>query len=164
MKIALNDSFTGWPITFNPYVTWYYEFKGNNVNQMPACFSCANDNGDFTIGMTPTVSGKLWGMPWLTVKAPTYVTVGPSSFWTNPTCCGVASSGGVGVFTTGLTFVAGLTWIPSNLGSWYAKAGFQYYDVINNALVASNVVSIGTTANWATKDIIVGFAGIGVGF
>jgi hypothetical protein len=68
------------------------------------------------------------------------------------------------VFTTGLTFVAGLTWIPSNLGSWYAKAGFQYYDIINNALVASNVVSIGTTANWATKDIIVGFAGIGVGF
>ena len=42
------------------------------------------------------------------------------------------------MFTTGLTFVAGLTWIPSNLGSWYAKAGFQYYDVINNALIASN--------------------------
>ncbi len=67
----------------------------------------------------------------------------------NPTLFGVASSGGVGVFTTGLTFVAGLTWIPSNLGSWYAKAGFQYYDVINNALIASNQVSIcgvGTTA------------------
>ena len=96
------------------------------------------------------------------------MTVGPSSFWTNPSCCGVASSGGVGVFTTGLTFVAGLTWIPSNLGSWYAKAGFQYYDIINNALIASNQVSIcggvGACANWATKDIIVGFAGIGVGF
>ena len=142
LKIALNNSFTGWPITFNPYVSWYYEFKGNNTYQMPACFSCANDNGDFTIGMTPTMSGKMWGMPWLTVKAPTYVTVGPTSFWTNPTCCGVASSGGVGVFTTGLTFVAGLTWIPSNLGSWYAKAGFQYYDVINNALIASNEVSM----------------------
>ena len=71
------------------------------------------------------------------------------------------------MFTTGLTFVAGLTWIPSNLGSWYAKAGFQYYDVINNALIASNIVSIcggGPCSNWATRDIIVGFAGIGVGF
>ena len=71
------------------------------------------------------------------------------------------------MFTTGLTFVAGLTWIPSNLGSWYAKAGFQYYDVINNALIASNAsqhFGDGACANWATKDIIVGFAGIGVGF
>jgi hypothetical protein len=166
LKIALNDSFTGWPITFNPYVTWYYEFQGQNSTQMPACFACVVGS-DFTIGMTPTVSGKLWGMPWLTVKAPTYVTVGPSSFWNaNPAAFG-ASSGGVGVFTTGLTFVAGLTWIPSNLGSWYAKAGFQYYDVINNALVGSNIVSIcngGPCSNWQTKDIIVGFAGIGVGF
>ena len=164
LKIALNDSFTGWPITFNPYVSWDYEFKGQNSGQMPLCFPCAVNNGDFIIGMTPTVSGKLWGMPWLTVKAPTYVTVGPTSFWNgNPAAFG-ASSGGVGVFTTGLTFVAGLTWIPSNLGSWYAKAGFQYYDVINNALVNANAFSVGTTANWATKDIIVGFAGIGVGF
>ena len=174
LKIALNDSFSGWPITFNPYVTWYYEFQGNNSVQMPACFAC-QVGSDFTIGMTPTVSGKLWGMPWLTVKAPTYVTVGPSSFWNapgfnlnNPTCatCG-GSSGDLGVFTTGLTFVAGLTWIPSNLGSWYAKAGFQYYDVINNALIQSNIVSIcngGPCSNWQTRDIIVGFAGIGVGF
>ncbi len=174
LKIALNDSFTGWPITFNPYVTWYYEFQGNNSVQMPACFACTVGS-DFTIGMTPTVSGKLWGMPWLTVKAPTYVTVGPSSFWNapgfnlnNPTCttCG-GSSGSLGVFTTGLTFIAGLTWIPANLGSWYAKAGFQYYDVINNALIQSNIVSIcngGPCSNWQTKDIIVGFAGIGVGF
>jgi hypothetical protein len=166
LKIALNDSFTGWPITFNPYVTWYYEFQGNNSVQMPACFSCVVGS-DFTIGMTPTMNLKMWGLPWLTVKAPTYVTVGPSSFWNgNPAVFG-ASSGGLGVFTTGLTFVAGLTWIPANLGSWYAKAGFQYYDVINNALVGSNIISIcngGPCSNWQTKDIIVGFAGIGVGF
>jgi hypothetical protein len=164
LKIALNDSFTGWPITFNPYVTWYYEFQGNNSVQMPACFAC-QVGSDFTLGMTPTMNMKMWGAPWLTVKAPIYVTVGPSSFWNAPGFGG--SSGDLGVFTAGLTFVASLTWIPSNLGAWYAKAGFQYYDIINSALVQSNVVSIcngGPCSNWQTKDIIVGFAGIGVGF
>jgi hypothetical protein len=181
LKLTLNDSFTGWPITFNPYVTWYYEFQGDNGIQMPACFACVVGS-DFIIGMTPTLNFKMWGLPWLTAKVPTYVTVGPSSFWNGTTqvpsvvgaksnattiCCGVVSSGDLGVFTTGLTLVAGLTWIPSNYGQWYAKAGFQYYDIINAALVASNVVSIcggGPCANWQTKDIIVGFAGIGVGF
>jgi hypothetical protein len=28
VKLALNDSFTGWPITFNPYVTFFYPGDG----------------------------------------------------------------------------------------------------------------------------------------
>jgi hypothetical protein len=184
VSLTFNDSFTGWPITFNPYVRWYYEFQGNNIEQMPACFSCQEGGSDFFIGATPTWNLKSVGAPWLTFKVPTYVTVGSSNFWTNGTspglaagapgsipgsCCGVPSSGGLGVFTIGLTAVAGLSWIPSNYGSWYVKGGVQYYDVINDALIASNQVSIcggvgPACANWATKDIIVGFVGLGVGF
>ena len=169
LKLSLNDSFTGWPVTFNPYVTWYYEFPGWDYNQMPACFSCATNNGDFLIGIVPTLNLKAWGFPQLTLKAPTYVTVGPSSFWTNGGCCGVPSSGGVGMFTTGLTGVWSLTWIPANYGNWYLKGGFQWYDIINSALIASNQVSIcGSTAvpcsAGDTKSIFVGFAGLGVGF
>ena len=44
LKLSLNDSFTGWPITFNPYITWYYELNsvgsiaGGGVSA--ACFPC----------------------------------------------------------------------------------------------------------------------------
>jgi hypothetical protein len=181
LSLTLNDSFTGWPISFNPYVRWYYEFQGDNSIEMPACFSCVVGS-DFFIGATPTWNAKALGAPWLTFKVPVYVTVGGSGFWNGTTqtptviggkstgltiCCGVTSSGDLGVFTAGLTAVASLTWIPANYGAWYLKGGFQYYDVINAALVQSNVISIcngGPCSNWQTKDIFVGFVGLGVGF
>ena len=177
LRLGLNDSFTGWPITFNPYVSWYYEFAGGSAAVMPACFDC-QVGSDFTIGMTPTLNMKMWGAPWLTFKAPTYVTVGPTSFWgcafgaacSTPAVAGSpGSSGGVGVFTTGLTAVASLTWIPANYGSWYAKAGFQWYDIVNANLQASNAFSIcglafATCNTNNTNSVFVGFAGLGVGF
>jgi hypothetical protein len=43
-----------------------------------------------------------------------------------------------GVFSTGLTAKLGLErLIPARLGHWYAKAGFQYYYLINDALLAA---------------------------
>jgi hypothetical protein len=172
LKLTFSDSFTGWWITFNPYVTWFSEFTGPTGGTGFACFTCAANGSDFFIGMVPTVSGKLWGMPWLTIKAPTYVTVGDSSFWGHGLVTG-ANSGSLGVFTTGLTFIAGLgQWIPANLGNWYAKAGFQYYDIINTALQEDNAFSVcgvglfpgATCSDWKTRNIIVGFAGVGVAF
>ena len=88
VKLSLNDSFTGWPITFNPYVTWYYVLHsvgtpggGGPGSVSPACFSCQVNNYDFFIGMTPTWDWtKQFGIP-ITWKVPTYVTVGPASFW-----------------------------------------------------------------------------------
>ena len=171
VKLSLNDSFTGWPITFNPYVTFYYEFNslgtigGGQVSA--ACFSCQVNNYEFFIGMVPTVDlSKYWGIP-VTVKAPTYVTVGPASFWNgNPDGIGLASSGDVGVFTTGLTFVMPLSWLPAQYGHWYAKAGFQWYDIINTSLQASNAVSLGTSCSSSSclSSIFVGFGGVGVAF
>lgn len=173
IKLALNDSFTGWPITFNPYIAFYYEWPGGS-GQTPACFTCAGNAGDWIAGITPTLSlEKYWGVP-ITLKAPTYVTFGQSSFWgTGLTTAslgpGVASSGGVGLFTTGLTAVIPLKFIPGQYGSWYVKGGFQWYDVINTALQQDNAFSVcgptaASCASWQTNSIIVGFAGIGVGF
>ncbi len=176
LRLTFSDSFTGWPITFNPYVEWYYEFKGQNVQDMPACFDC-QVGSEFFIGMTPTVNFKPWGVPWLTLKVPTYVTIGTGDFFGCPSTApcnstvpgSPGSSGDLGVFTIGLTAIASLTWIPSNYGNWYAKAGFQWYDVINDNLIASNAFSIcgfefATCPSWDTKSIFVGFAGLGVAF
>ncbi|MGA2312276.1 MAG: hypothetical protein ABSF87_07920 [Xanthobacteraceae bacterium] len=181
VKLALNDSFTGWPITFNPYVTFYYELQsigspgaGGPGSVSAACFPCETNNYDFFIGMTPTINlEKYWGVP-VTLKAPTYVTVGPSSFWNNygSTLFG-ASSGSVGLFTTGLTAIMPLSFMPAQYGHWYVKAGFQWYDVINTALQNANAFSVDGAAsgfkcsNVSAGDcssILVGFGGIGVAF
>jgi hypothetical protein len=173
IKLALNDSFTGWPITFNPYVAFYYEWPGGS-GQEPACFTCQNNAGDWFIGIEPTINlEKYWGIP-VTLKAPTYVTVGSTSFWgpglaTPFFGTSTASNEGIGIFTTGLTAVIPLKFMPAQYGHWYVKGGFQYYDIINNSLQSQNVFSVcGTTATSCSssqyKDIIVGFAGIGVAF
>ncbi len=174
VKLSLNDSFTGWPITFNPYITWYYELNsvgsiaGGGVSA--ACFPCETQNYDFFIGMTPTINlEKYWGIP-VTLKVPTYVTVGPSSFWNgNPGTFG-ASSGSVGTFTTGLTAIMPLSFMPAQYGHWYAKAGFQWYDVINTALQNANSFSVDGNLSCAAvsagdcSSVIVGFGGVGVAF
>lgn len=163
LKLALNDSFTGWPLTFNPYVTWWQEVSsgpvGVDVPFSAACFSCTVHGYDFFIGMTPTLNLKAWGLPQLTFKAPTYVTVGPADFWYGG-AAGGADHGNVGVFTIGLTAVYSLNWIPANYGNWYIKGGFQWYDIINDNLIADNIISDGD----ASRNIFVAFGGLGVGF
>jgi hypothetical protein len=177
VKLGLNDSFTGWPITFNPYITWYYELNsigtpggGGPGSASAACFNCETNNYEFFIGMTPTLDlSKYWGIP-ITLKAPTYVTVGPSSFWNASPAVFGGSSGGVGIFTTGLMAQMPLTWLPAQYGHWYAKAGFQWYDIINTALQNANAFSVTGNLSCAAvsagncSSIFVGYAGVGVAF
>ena len=189
LKLSLNDgAITKWPISFNPYVTWWYEFfpSGfagvNGTTTSAACFSCNSQHSDFLIGMTPKMNMQpYWGVP-VTLSAPTWITVGPKSFWagTNPT--GVAGSGctpfsnlgtscstsNIGIFTTGLTANWALTSIPAQWGHWSVKAGFQWFDIINKALQGDNDVTYGVnvcgTVFCLQQNIVTGFVGLGVGF
>jgi hypothetical protein len=192
LTLAFNDAkfdFTGWGITWNPYVTWFYQFNnfgqqavGTNA-QTAACFTCGPNTYTFFVGIDPTLSLAKWGLP-LTLKAPTYVTVGPANFWVNGAgnavgvarSCGpgctttVGQDGNLGVFTTGLTAIWDLgRWIPKNYGGWYVKGGFQWYDLINSNLVLSENESVGCAINAGescktSKSIWVGFFGIGATF
>ena len=104
MTLAFNDAkfdWTGWGITWNPYVTWFYQFDnfgqaavGTN-GQTAACFTCGPNRYTFFVGIDPTLSLSKWGLP-LTLKAPTYVTVGPANFWIDGAgnAVGVARSSG----------------------------------------------------------------------
>jgi hypothetical protein len=185
LKLSFNDSFTGWWITWNPYVSWFYQFNNFNANavntnaQTQGCFTCGPNQSEFFVGVDPTVSvQKWWGVP-LTFKAPTYITVGPSSFWVNGAGDAVgavdkagevvAKNGDFGVFTTGLTAIWDLKWIPANYGGWYLKGGFQYYNLINSNLRISENQSVGCGLNPAfacktSQNIWVGFVGLGVHF
>ncbi len=180
LKLSLHDgAITHWPISFNPYITWYAELYPSGLTgelgttTSAACFSCNSESYDFIIGMTPT----LGLMPYLhipvTLTAPTWVTVGPSSFWEGNSGSGPGSacvinapncsSGNIGVFTSGLTATWALTSIPVQYGHWHIKAGFQWYDIVNKALQADNEVTYGSSFG-LQQNIVTGFLGLGVGF
>jgi hypothetical protein len=182
LKLGLNDgALTHWAISFNPYVTWWHNFYGSGwtgtftTTTSASCFSCNSEGDDFIIGMTPTLGlAPFWHIP-LTLSAPTWVTVGPKSFWAGNSGTGPGSgctpftpgpncsNGNVGVFTTGLTATWALTSIPVQYGHWNIKGGFQWYDIINTALQGDNDVTYG--ASFGLKQYITtGFLGVGVGF
>jgi hypothetical protein len=177
LKLTLNDSFTGWPITFNPYVTWYYELQSISIHGVSAACvgACAVNDYQFLVGMTPTINlQKYWGIP-VTLKAPTYVTVGPSSFWNADPLLFGESSGSVGAFTTGLTALVPLSFMAPQFGHWYAKVGFQWYDIINTAMQNGNAFSVvstslplqhqcAATSSQNCSSIFIGYGGVGVAF
>jgi len=61
--------------------------------------------------------------------------------------------------------------MPAQYGHWYVKGGFQWYDVVNNALQGDNAfsicgpgVTIAACGSGNTSSIFVGFAGVGAAF
>jgi len=166
LKLSLNDgSITNWPISFNPYVIWVDElYPSGQAGVLGSgtsgqCFSCNNQGTDFIIGMVPKLGLQPYiGLP-ITLTAPTWVTVGSQNYWN----FNGLSNGSVGIFTTGLTASLAMTWIPVQYGHWNLKAGFQWYDIINTALQADNLVTYGTSFGMQSS-IITGFVGVGVGF
>jgi hypothetical protein len=166
--LSYDDSWTGFPITFNPYVKLWYEFAGQNNNgQSQICFSCKADDYDFFVGMTPTMSMARYGMPYLTLQAPTFITVGPESFWdlgpafTHAPCANTHSCGDIGYFQTGLTAVWDLkSIVPANYGKWNLQTGVQFKDLINDNLVADEKASVGTSQ----REITNVFVALGMSF
>jgi hypothetical protein len=117
------------------------------------------------------------GYAW-TLSAPTWITVGPTDYWLTDAnaatqCNGPCDTSNFGVFSTGLTAKASLSpIIPSRLGNWYIKGGFQYYHIINDGLLAAQIYtgSAGGASNVfgtfsaAHQDVVVGFGGVGFNF
>ncbi len=137
---------------------------------------------DVELGMVPVLKlANYVGLP-ITLTAPTWVTVGPSSYWNRndgtTNFCGPMSSSrcalsNAGVVSTGLTAKMPIDFlIPSRLGNWYVDAGFQYYHIINDALLGAQVLTgaaggaagVAGTFPQSHRDIVVGFTGIGMSF
>lgn len=179
LLLAYDDSWTGYPITFNPYMKLWDHISGpSNV-----VLGKGKDAIEFFLGMTPTIDlKKYWGLP-VTLSAPTWFTFGPSNFWNTHNgsafvnVCGPLSNApcalsNEGYFSTGLTGKTPLdSWIPKRLGNWYAKYGFQYYHIINQALQAaqeytdaSGIPNFNETFPQTKRDIVVAFGGVGMSF
>jgi hypothetical protein len=163
-----DGALTGWAFTFNPYVKLFYAISGSST----VVVGNQGNTYDVEIGLVPTLDlKKITGSP-LTIAAPTWVTVGPTSYWNaGTTGCGLVTTApcslsNAGVFTTGLALKESLDWlVPTRWGSWYGKGGFQYYHIINDSLLLAQTFT-GTASSYANahRDVWVGYAGLGFTF
>jgi hypothetical protein len=166
LSLSYDDSKWNMVLPLHPYAKLFLAVSGPST----VVLGKAGGTYDVELGMVPTYDLTRSGVP-LVLTVPTWVTVGPSTFWNNgATGCGVSvltpcAASNAGVVSTGLTGKAPLTFIPKRLGNWYADAGFQYYHLINDTLLlAQTITGTGATYASAHRDILVGFGGIGIGF
>jgi hypothetical protein len=167
--IGYDDSSWGNLIAIKPWVKFWYEVDGTS-NTVVGVNGGTSDSWYVEFGMAPTLDLKKYTGVNVVLTAPTWVSVGPSSYWNRGiTGCGLATTtcatSNAGVFSTGLTATAPISFIPANYGQWYVKGGFQYYNMLNDSLRLAQTFT-GTASNFADshKDYVLGFAGFGFAF
>jgi hypothetical protein len=156
--LGYDDSSLGWPIVFNPYVKFFWAVSGDST----VIVGRPGNTYDVEIGLIPTLELKDLCVP-VILTAPTWITVGPASFWNGGTLGLKNKKYNFGVFSTGLNAKFPLSFIPSRLGNWYFDIGGQYYCLINDNLLQAQVVTLGVpTYKHAKRNI--GVAIVGMGF
>ncbi len=167
--LVYNDAHWGWPIPLNPYVSVFYNAAGGST----VVFGKRSGGYRVTLGIAPSIS-PFKGIP-LSLTFPTSIVLGPSEFWNRAdgttNVCGPlgtlpCATSSVGMITTGLQAKLLIdSIIPKRLGTWYIKGGVQYYHIMNDSLLAAQVVTgAATTFATAHKDVLVGTGGIGFSF
>ena len=144
LSAAFDDTGVFKPIAFHPYAKVFLATAGDStvvVGKRGGTF-------DVELGAVPSLD-----LHPLVLSAPTWVTVGPESFWGN-------GGGNVGVFSTGLKLTYPLK-TPPAMGHWSVYVGYQYYNLINDRLVlAQSILNPGKT----DRSVNLIQAGVGLGF
>jgi hypothetical protein len=135
--------------TFNPYAKLFYAFSSKSSTVVTGK---AGDTFDVELGVVPTYkTGDV------TFLAPTWVTVGPKTYWARP---GFAKDGNLGTFATGLKVSTPSPLFKSPSINVYAQ--LQYFHLLNKNLVLAQ--SFLNTDQVAKRDKFVFGVGIGYGF
>lgn len=135
------------PIALHPYAKLFWAIDGDST----VVVGKRGDTFDVELGAAPTLDLHPYDIP-LVLSAPTWITVGPESFW--------GGGGNAGVFSTGLKVTYPLK-TPPAAGHWSVYAGYQYYHLINDQLVlAQSILNPGKD----DRDVHLVQAGIGLGF
>lgn len=138
-SLSYSDGMT--PVSINPYVKLFYSIDGDST----VVTGKRGDTYDVEIGATPTLK-----LDPVTLSAPTWVTVGPESYW--------GADGNVGVFSTGLKASLPLK-LPETAGHWSVYAGYQYYHLVHDNLVLAQSI-----LNRGKRDRNLHLFQVGVGF
>jgi hypothetical protein len=145
-SLAFDDSPYMKEVNFQPYVKLFYAAAGGST----VVVGKAGGTFDVEVGASPNLDLHRYNVP-LILSAPTWVTLGPSSFW--------GGGGNVGVFSTGLKATYPLP-LPGAAGHWSIYGSYQYYDLINGRLVLAEDLLNGK----ADRNVNVFSVGLGLGF
>lgn len=134
--------------SFNPYVKLFWAVDSRSSTVVTGK---AGDTFDVELGAVPTFTTGA-----LTVTAPTWITVGPESYWG----LGANKDGNLGVVSTGLKASTPLSFLKGGANAnVYAFA--QYFHLINDNLVrAKQILNSGDSE----RDQVVFGVGMGFGF
>jgi hypothetical protein len=152
LSLGFNDSPYLTPISIHPYAKLFWAVAGDST----VVLGKKGGTYDVELGVVPTIETKPMGLP-VTWTMPTWITVGPKSYW--------GGTSNFGVISTGITAKTPLSFIPSRYGNWYADAGVQYYNLINGKLVAAQIADgVASPGSAGNNNVWVGMIGIGFGF
>ena len=144
-SLAYDDSAPGKNLTLNPYAKFFWAFSSKSSTVV---LGKRGGTYDVELGLVPTLAGSS-----VTLSAPTWITVGPSSYW---------GPGGqnVGVASSGLKASVPVSFPGGGArASLYAQA--QYYHLLNDNLKRAKAILNGGDDN---RDHVVFGVGVNVGF
>jgi len=125
-SVKYKDGSPDKPYSINPYAKLFWAFSSRSSTVV---LGKAGKTFDIELGAVPTYKTGM-----LTLSAPTWITVGPKTYW------GVAApDGNVGVFSTGLKASVPVPFKPGGAGMSVYAFG-QYYNLINDNLVTAKAL------------------------
>lgn len=150
-SLKYHDGDPAKPLSFNPYAKLFWAVDGDST----VVLGKKGDTFDVELGAVPTYSTSDFKL-----SAPTWITVGPKSYW-GDTSNGLAVKGqNFGVFSTGIKGSVPLKFFKGGAGaSLYLQA--QYYHLINDNLVISKSL---LNSGDSKRDHVVFGGGLNFGF
>lgn len=150
--LKYSDNPTG-TVSLNPYAKFFWAFDSRSSTVV---LGKQGGTFDVELGAVPTYKGKGFSL-----SAPTWVTVGPKSYWGRGDSALTAPDGNVGVISTGLKGMVPLSFLGKGGAKASVYAFAQYYHLANDALLrAKGVLNSGAS----NRDHLVFGTGINFGF
>ncbi|SFG18164.1 hypothetical protein SAMN05518801_10992 [Novosphingobium sp. CF614] len=150
-SLKYHDGAKDSPVSIKPYAKFFWAVDGDST----VVLGKKGGTFDIELGAEPTYAGEGFKL-----SAPTWITVGPKTYW-GAKDNGLAVEGqNFGVVSTGLKASTPLSFIKGGAGaSVYAQA--QYYHLINDNLVIAQALLNGGTSS---RDKLVVAVGLNFGF
>lgn len=134
-SLKYSDGAPDAPFTVNPYIKLFWAIDGDST----VVLGKKGGTFDVEIGAVPTYKTGA-----VTLSMPTWITVGPESYWGDPAGGGGTPDGVLGVFSTGLKASTPLTFFKGGANTSVYAFG-QYYHLINDNLLLSKFLLTGET-------------------
>lgn len=147
-SLKYHDGGEGAKFTVNPYAKLFWAVDSDSSTVV-----LGKAGGTFDVELGAVPSAKVGAA---TISAPTWITVGPKTYWGSET--DLIDDSNFGVFSTGLKASVPLSFLGGAGASVYGQV--QYYHLINDNLEAARTILTNSTG----KDKVTFGAGISFGF